>query len=179
MHPNVFKQVEYFVKNFISKEDNLKILDIGSLQLPRSSNKDELQPSLKQTFDGDKWKYIGCDMVEGPNVDVVVKDTDSYPFDSCSFDVVVSNNCLEHDPKFWVTFNEMERLLKSSGYLFLMVPQLFETHRYPVDCWRFQSEDAMQALADWNKRVTLEEGYVSEWFKGAYAADCIGIFKKL
>ena len=58
-------KLEYFVKNFISKEDNLKILDIGSLQLPRSSNKDELQPSLKQTFDGDKWKYIGCDMVEG------------------------------------------------------------------------------------------------------------------
>ena len=73
----------------------------------------------------------------------------------------------------------MERLLKSGGYLFLMVPQLFETHRYPVDCWRFQSEDAMQALADWNKRVTLIEAYVSEWFPGASANDCVGIFKKL
>lgn len=39
-----------------------------------------------------------------------------------SFDVVVSNATLEHDPRFWLTLSEMRRVLKPGGLLLIGVP---------------------------------------------------------
>jgi SAM-dependent methyltransferase len=43
-------------------------------------------------------------------------------FDDDSFDLVVSNATLEHDRKFWLTVEEMRRVLRPGGLLMIGVP---------------------------------------------------------
>ena len=44
------------------------------------------------------------------------------PYDNESFDCVISVMMLEHDPEFWLSLSEMNRVLKSSSPLIIIVP---------------------------------------------------------
>jgi SAM-dependent methyltransferase len=99
-----------------------------------------------------KMKYTVVDIEEGPSVDVVMKPGESFPFPDESFDLVVSTSCFEHDPCFWMTFREMCRVVKKSGYIYVSAPSNGPYHGYPGDNWRFYS-DAGQALAYWSGKT--------------------------
>ena len=106
------------------------------------------------------------------NVDVILRDPFCFPQADATFDVVVSSSCLEHDPVFWVTFQEMTRVSRPGGLIYLNVPSAGPYHGYPVDCWRFLV-DAHEALARWAE-VDLLEHYIDEdeqWM------DSVGIFR--
>jgi len=95
--------------------------------------------------------YVGVDIEAGPNVDIVVSLKDkTYPFPDGHFDAVTSSSALEHDPRFWMTYLKMLRVLKPGGLLYVSVPHTQGEHRYPVDCWRFYG-DAGEALASWGR----------------------------
>jgi SAM-dependent methyltransferase len=66
-------------------------------------------------------------------------------------DVVVSSSCFEHSEFFWLLFNEILRILKPTGLLYINVPSNGSFHRYPVDCWRFYPDSGV-ALQNWGKR---------------------------
>lgn len=86
-------------------------------------------------------------MSEGPNVDIVPKNL--YNWDEIkddSYDVVISGQAFEHIEFFWLTMSEMVRVLKKDGILCIIAPNGFDEHRYPVDCWRFFTDDLV-ALA--------------------------------
>ena len=119
-------------------------------------------------------KYIGMDRIEGKNVDIVSKDPYRFPFTNQEFDIVVSSSTFEHDEMFWLTFNEMERVLSKGGYMYINTPNRGNYHGYPGDCWRFM-KDAYKALETWNGKVELIEQYIdgSESWQ-----DNVGIFKK-
>ena len=65
---------------------------------------------MKPIFE--KGQYVGLDMESGPNVDVVGVSHD-IPFIGDEFDIVISSSCFEHDDMFWVSFQEMCRVLKN------------------------------------------------------------------
>ncbi len=113
-----------------------KILDVGSMDVNGT-----LRPLAPRDCD-----YVGVDARDGLNVDVVLDDPHRLPFDSCSFDLVVSTSCLEHDPAFWLTFREMVRVTRPGGFVYVSVPAEGPYHAHPIDCWRFNG-DAAQALA--------------------------------
>ena len=62
--------------------------------------------------------YIGCDVGEGENVDVVSK-IDEYKGDDESFDTIITTECLEHDEHYVKSIRNMIRMLKTNG-LFMM-----------------------------------------------------------
>ena len=141
---------------------------------------------------GEQWQYIGMDTYETckpygdmnapPNrrysVDILMEDPYRFPFDDNSIDVVVSTSCLEHDPLFWVTFNEMVRVLALDGLIYLNVPSSGPYHGFPDDCWRFQV-DAYKALTKWNPKAELLESYIdTDISKHGGWADNVGIFRK-
>lgn len=114
-----------------------KILEIGS---------QNVNGSLR---DHSKSKdYTGVDFVKGKGVDVILEDPYKYPFESNTFDVIVTSSCFEHSEMFWLSFIECLRVLKPTGVLYYNVPALFAYHRYPVDCWRFMPDSA-KALETW------------------------------
>ncbi len=84
---------------------NKRVLDIGSLDV-NGNNK-----GLFENCD-----YVGLDIIEGPNVDVV---SIAHEFNSDElFDVVLSTNSFEHDMYFEFTLKKMIALLKPSGLMF-------------------------------------------------------------
>jgi len=115
--------------------------------------------SLRDFFEKGEMKYICVDMEADPSVDIIVPPGEKLPFDDESVDLIVSTSCFEHDPCFWITFKEMTRIIKPSGYIYINAPTSGPYHTFPGDNWRFYS-DAGQALAYWSgKQVSNEMVY--------------------
>ena len=112
--------------------------------------------SLRSSFESRGMKYICVDMVKHPSVDLVVPPGEKLPFEDGSVDLIVSTSCFEHDPCFWMTFKEMCRIIKKDGYIYVNAPSSGHYHGYPGDNWRFYS-DAGQALAFWSGKQVANE----------------------
>ena len=126
---------------YLSNDAEIKVVEIGS-QNVNGSLRDVCDPNFS---------YIGLDFERGNGVDVVLDDPYSLPMDSESIDIVVSSSCFEHSEFFWLTFLEVQRILKPTGLFYLNAPSAGNFHRYPVDCWRF-FPDSGKALAKWANR---------------------------
>lgn len=148
---------------FESYRDNLpvgaKVVDIGA---------QDVNGSIKDVCPED-YQYIGVDFVEGKGVDVILDDPYSLPFEDESVDAIVCSSCFEHSDMFWLVFNEILRILKPTGLVYINAPSNGYVHRYPVDCWRFYP-DAGNALVTWAKRSGYDP-VLLESFIGHRAAD--------
>ena len=124
------------------------VLDIGSRNYNGDMKSALFDTELPNRFE---IKYTGLDFEPGPNVDIVVSPRDQdYPFPDNHFDAIITSSALEHDPRFWITFLKILRVLKPGGFLSISVPFEWEEHRYPVDCWRFYG-DSGRALVSWGQ----------------------------
>jgi SAM-dependent methyltransferase len=141
MHNSAKKHGALFFDTYLNNAKDLTIVDIGA---------QNVNGSLRSVAPPNN-KYVGVDFVEAKGVDVVIADPYSLPFEKESVDVVVSSSCFEHSEFFWLVFNEILRILKPTGLLYINVPSNGSFHRYPVDCWRFYP-DAGVALQNWGKR---------------------------
>jgi hypothetical protein len=83
-----------------------KVLDIGSL---------DINGSNRYLFTN--CEYLGIDIGEGKNVDLVCKGHE-YSAPDATYDIVISTECFEHDMYYELTIKNAMRLLKSGG-LFL------------------------------------------------------------
>jgi SAM-dependent methyltransferase len=141
MHESSYLNMQKFVETRLDPNKEMLIVDIGS------QNVGGYVPPYRNLFSKPKWKYIGCDMAEGNNVDIVLKNPYRWKeLKSCSADVVVSGQAFEHVEFFWFTMMEIMRILKPGGFCCIIAPSSGYPHRYPVDCWRFY-EDGMKAMA--------------------------------
>jgi SAM-dependent methyltransferase len=112
--------------------------------------------SLRSSFESRGMRFICIDMVQHPSVDIVIPPGEKLPFEDGSVDLIVSTSCFEHDPCFWITFREMCRVVKKDGYIYINAPSGGNYHGYPGDNWRFYS-DAGQALAFWSGKQLASE----------------------
>ena len=153
----------YFVNKYLDPNKELRILDVGSY---------DQNGSYRNYFFNPKWKYEGCDIAMGPNVDFVM-DPYSINKDGEVYDVVISGQTMEHVEYFWVWIEELTRVLKKGGLIIIIAPGGGPIHNAPIDCWRFHP-DGMEALARWADLESLETfiDENSEW------RDCFLIAKK-
>lgn len=172
MHDTAMANAKAFVNKYVQHNMGEQVvLDVGSL---------DLNGSLREIFEGAK-KYIGLDVEAGENVDVVAS-SHAIPLGDDSVDVVVSSSCFEHDPMFWLTFLEMCRVVKPSGYIYINSPSNGPYHGYPGDCWRFYA-DSWKSLAAWgvqnNYSIELTESYIDPQLSSCGLwNDSVGIFQK-
>lgn len=141
MHTSAMRNGADFFNSYCSNLSSGLVLDIGS---------QDVNGSLRQVCPS-HLKYIGVDFVAGRNVDVILNDPYTLPFDDNQADVILSSSCFEHSEMFWIVFLEVMRVLKPTGVFYLSVPSNGAFHRYPVDCWRFYP-DSGNALVAWAKR---------------------------
>lgn len=162
MHISSLKRMQWFADKYIPKRDNLKVLDVGSY---------DVNGNYREIFETKGIEYIGLDMEQGPNVDIVPKNTYKWEeLKTDEFDIVVSGQALEHIEFFWKTMEEIVRVTKKDGIICIIAPNGFSEHRYPVDCWRFFT-DGMVALARFYELTILHSHTNSapsveneEWF---------------
>ena len=86
-HPEQRVFMTYVKDKFPEKFKNCRVLDIGSL---------DINGNNRYLFTN--YKYIGVDIGEGNNVDVVCRGHEFK--DNKGFDIVISAECFEHD-EFW------------------------------------------------------------------------------
>jgi len=167
MHKSAYEIGEKFLNRYWAGGME-SILEVGSL---------DVNGTLKD-FQPPNSEWVGIDLVPGKGVDVVVEKSENFPFSDKTFDLVVATSIFEHDPMFWVTFNEMLRVTKDSGFIFLSAPSNGMVHRYPLDVYRFYP-DAGVALEEWGKRtspnIKLQESFISER-DGDHWNDFIAVF---
>ena len=170
MHDTAMKHGKLFFDAYVKKAANLTIVDIGAL---------DVNGSLRSVAPADN-KYVGVDFANGRGVDVLITDPYKLPFKKDSVDVVVSSSCFEHSEFFWLSFNEIQRILKPSGLLYLNAPSNGPFHKFPVDCYRFYPDSGI-ALQNWARKsgykTTMLESFIGKQDRGMWN-DFVGVFVK-
>lgn len=168
MHPSSLENMQRCYDRFIRPagyegRQGVQVLDLGGA---------EVNGSYRDLFRSPAYEYRTADLVvEG--VDIPLVDPYRVPLPDASQDIVLSGQMLEHCAYFWLSFQEMLRLLKPDGFLLLIAPSSGPIHRYPVDCYRFYP-DAFQALANLG-RCRLEALWLDP--RGPWR-DLVGVFRK-
>jgi len=140
MHISSYKKMEDFCDRHLKSlmNEKLNIYDLGS---------QDVNGSYRKLFNYPSWRYVGIDMAQGANVDIVLKTPYHWKeVASESVDVLISGQAFEHIEFFWITLLEIERVLKPGALCCILAPSSGPEHKYPVDCWRFYP-DGMRALA--------------------------------
>ena len=151
MHNSSMMKMEYFKNTYLNPSDELKILDIGSFDKTGDFNYGII-------LNEEKWTYSGLDLQEGNNVDIVIKDPYNWEeIKNETFDVVISGQTFEHVEFFWITMEEIKRIMKPGGLCCIIVPSTGPVHKNPYDCYRF-NENGVRSLAKCVKFDILESG---------------------
>lgn len=171
MHPFAKKSFEFFKKTYVTKFNDPKIIDVGSLDI-NGSIRDQIN------F---KSKYIGVDLTEGKNVDMVLENPYKLPFQDNTIDIITSISVFEHVEFFWETFLEMMRVLKPHGLLFVNAPANGHFHRHDSDNWRFYP-DAGESLSRWGVykgyKCILLESFIHNYDGRERNNDFVAVFLK-
>ncbi|CAN5186133.1 hypothetical protein BH20VER2_BH20VER2_01390 [soil metagenome] len=149
VHPSSFDKMLAFRQTYLEarRHEPLVILDLGSQDFNGS-----YRPLLGEL----PWQYIGVDLTQGSNVDVVLRDAyDWQEFAPASVDVIVAGQTFEHTEYIWETMRQIARTLKPGGLCCIIVPSSGPEHRFPVDCWRIYP-DGLRTLARYANLEAVE-----------------------
>jgi SAM-dependent methyltransferase len=122
------------------------ILEVGSYQVAGQ----EGIADLRALFPGRN--YLGVDVRQGPGVDLVA-DVEALPQPDASVGTVLALSTFEHVPRFWRGFEEVRRVLRPDGALFVCCPFYFHQHLVPCDYWRFTPDALKLLLHDYPTRI--------------------------
>jgi len=119
------------------------VLEVGSYQVAGQ----ESIADLRGLFPGKA--FIGTDMRPGDGVDRI-ENVESLSFADDCMGTVIAMNVFEHVEKFWLGFDEIQRVLRPDGVALISCPFYFHIHDYPSDYWRFTPEalDSLFHTAD-------------------------------
>lgn len=153
-----------FVKDYLI-ENNLSILDVGSY---------DVNGTFKDLFKGHI--YMGLDIIEGQNVDIVSKDLYRYPFEDETFDAVISGSTIEHIQDIFRWVKELARIVKKGGFVCIVGPSVHrDQHRHPLDCWRIYPDGMKYLLGGVAGLEVLE---VRRSNLKSRSVECIGVGRK-
>lgn len=143
----MFWKILDFIKEFSEDKEFDRILDVGSR---------DINGSVRDVLSA-KAEFLGIDMIDGKHVDIVMNSHDlSKKFPKNHFDLITCCETLEHDDKFWITVEEMKKVLKPGGWMLITVPGInFFKHDFPHDYYRF-TEEAVKEMFKGFKDVHVE-----------------------
>lgn len=143
--------MQYFKDTYLNPNEELKILDIGSFDKDGNYN-------YGLILNEKKWTYHGLDLREGNNIDIIVENPYNWKeVEDESYDLIITGQAFEHIEYFWLTLEEVKRVLKPGGLFFIIVPSTGPVHKNPYDCYRF-NDDAMKAMAKYINFQVIEYG---------------------
>lgn len=95
-------------------------------------------------------EYVGCDITQGPGVDVVCgADEIVRVFGESSFDIVIATELLEHVRNWKVTISNMKRACVPGGLIVITTRSRgFKYHGHPYDFWRYEISDMTEIFSD-------------------------------
>jgi len=137
------------IKRILNAYEIKKVLDVGCGDL--------IYKSLFKEQD-----LIGIDVEESGRKSNQ-KNPDFYfdginiPFEENTFDLVLCTEVIEHAVEPEELINEIRRVLKPSGYLYLTVPMMFGEHETPYDFRRYTSFGLKKLLSSSFREIWFEK----------------------
>jgi hypothetical protein len=102
-HKHQLEFVQLLSKNLSNNWSGKKVLEIGSY---------DVCGTVRSYFKNST--YLGVDLTSGPGVDIVCSG-DQLDWASDYFDICLSCECFEHNPRWFETFNNMYRMTREGG----------------------------------------------------------------
>ncbi len=116
------------------------VLEIGSKDYGNTSSFRNIYPENE---------YVGLDMESGKGVDIIQDLTTGIgELQEKYFDLIICCSVLEHVKKPWVMAENLQRLLKPGGVLYISVPWVWRYHAYPDDYFRFSWRGIIELFQD-------------------------------
>lgn len=113
-----YKIIDFFIKKYLPRQDGLKILNIGAATGRSSEILMKYGDVKSLEYDKDCCKFTK----EMLNIDIVEGSILALPYMDESFDVVCAFDVLEHIEDDQLGANEMKRVCKKDGLIFITVP---------------------------------------------------------
>jgi len=132
---------------------DIKVLDVGSYDI-NGSNRFLFEKNTN---------YLGLDIMEGPNVDIVSR-CHKYKGEDESFDLIISTECFEHDMYYKKSIKKIVNLLKPGG---IFIFTCATTGRPEHGTLRTTPENSATALAE----LTEEEIEWKNYYKNLTKED--------
>jgi SAM-dependent methyltransferase len=139
--------VESVIQQFVEGKGLERLLDFGCGNMP-------YRP-LFAPYVGD---YIGCDLADNQLADLEVGDDGKPCLVSCSVDVVLSSQVLEHVPEPEGYLHECHRVLRPNGLLILSTHGVWKYHPDPQDFWRWTSAGLRRIIEATGFQIVHFEG---------------------
>ncbi len=111
------------------------VVDMGSY---------DVNGTYRSLFSGGK--YIGVDIIPGPNVDLLVDSEEWRKIENV--DAVISGQTIEHVADIPAFMSAIDRILKPGGILCIIAPSEGPAHDYPIWVGNFPKERMCQVVAD-------------------------------
>lgn len=151
MHASSNDLMRNFIREHLAERETLSIADVGSYNV---------NGTYRPLFDKPGWAYSGFDLSEGPNVDHVLDcERDIADEHRRRFDVVISGQTMEHVRRPWLWMQGVAQLAIPGGLVFVIAPNTFQFHEYPIDCWRVWP-DGMRAVMEDAGLTVIKAGFV-------------------
>ena len=129
----------------VSSKEKISILDLGCGDMP-----------FKAFFLGISEKFIGIDNDPNSQADIIQDISEALPFKSNSFDLVILSEVLEHLEEPLRVIENIKRILKNDGFLFISSPFAFPIHAKPHDFYRYTE----YFFKDYLKKVGINCKYI-------------------
>ncbi|MFD3516740.1 methyltransferase domain-containing protein [Streptomyces sp. NPDC058657] len=182
MHQSAYDQMALCVKEYMPVSKRHRVVDLGSRISPGQSL------THRALLANHKIDYVGVDVLDGPNVNRVMKDPYRIPLKSRSADIVLSGQAFEHIPFFWASIMEIGRVLRPGGHAFITAPSRGNAHD-AQDCWRYYPDgframaaycglELREAFTDFPPMKGIRHDYEAIDAKHAYWGDSVGVFRK-
>lgn len=129
---------------------NGPVLEVGSKD-HSAENRGPTMP-FREMFPTNE--YIGVDMEPGKGVDRIVDLVDGIgDLPENYFDLVICCSVLEHVSKPWKMAENLTRLLRPGGTIYMSVPWIWRYHQYPDDYFRYSFRGIESLFSDltWSK----------------------------
>ena len=159
------KWQSYLSSNF--NKPDVRILEVGSRNVTGGASKKFFSNA----------NYVGFDFYEGENVDVVgdAHKLSSY-FGDQRFDLVLSSAVFEHLHMPWIVAQEIQKLLKIGGYVFVETHFSYSTHERPWNFFQF-SDMGLRALFNSGLGFDLIDSGMSNPINGVFSQEAAGYLK--
>lgn len=120
-------QLTYLKRHLPSVEG--PVLEVGSKDYGSTS-------SFRSVYTASE--YIGVDMADGKGVDAVVDLVEGIgPLRAAHFELAICCSVMEHVRRPWVFAENLARLIRPGGRIYVSVPWVWRFHAYPDDYFRF------------------------------------------
>jgi len=145
--------IVFGVRNLTREEvKGKRIIEVGSRDVNGS-----LRPILES------WKpmqYVGVDIQRGRGVDRICRaESLVEALGKETFDIVIATELLEHVRDWRKAVSNIKGVCRPNGIILVTTRSYgFPYHEFPVDFWRYQTDDMRRIFGDC-KIVALEEDY--------------------